>query len=82
VIRWHDGDPGSSRDVLTTVAVRAFLLGMLVGFARGLLRQRGPRPACPAPRPVAPAPSRDLRPWDGTPVEETLDRELMVGRTR
>lgn len=82
MIRWHDGDLGSPHDALAAVAVRAFLLGVLLGFARGLLRQRGPRPAHPAPRPVPPTASQDPRPWGGTPVEETLDRELMtVGRT-
>jgi hypothetical protein len=83
VIRWDDGDSGSSRDALTAVAVRAFLLGALFGFARGLLAHREPhqsRTASPTPSRTAP---RDLRPWDDTPVEETLDVEpLTVGRTR
>jgi hypothetical protein len=93
VILWHDGDPGSSRDALTAVAVRAFLIGMALGFARGLLAQREPRQTCPAARTARPAAPRDLRPWDDTPVTETLDLELMtvepmtvepmtVGRTR
>jgi hypothetical protein len=82
VIRWHDGDLGSSRDALAAVAVRAFLLGMLLGFARALLRQRTPRQASPASRTVPPTASRDLRPWNETPVEETLDMEpLTVGRS-
>jgi hypothetical protein len=83
VIRWHDGDLGSSRDALTAVAVRAFLLGMLLGLARGLLAQRGPRATRPESQAAPPATPQDLRPGDGAPVEETLELEPMtVGRTR
>jgi len=83
MIRWHDGDIGSSHDALAAVAVRAFLLGMLLGFARGLLAQREPRGICPAPTPATGTAPWDLRPWDDVPVEATLDAQpLTVGRTR